>query len=93
MLKAISVLKSGTLRGLAVAAIALAVEKLGLTENVPDAGIALDSILAVAQEAVMWGGLVYAAIKRTFAPNPPLTETAVAKEQEMIASRTLEVRK
>lgn len=89
MIKVVSLLKSGTLRGLAVAAIAYGLQVIGLAEQFPNAEGALDAILNLAQI----GGMVYAAIKRTFAPNPPLTTTAVNKEQEMIAKGTLEVRK
>lgn len=89
MLKVVSILKSGTLRGLAIAAIAYAAQVLGLAEQFPDAEGILDVIL----KAIEAGGLVYAAFKRTFAPNPPLTAAAVVKEQELLAKGTLEVRR
>lgn len=89
MIKTISMLKSGTLRGLAVAAIAYGLQMIGLAEQFPDAEGVIDGLLKV----VEIGGMVYAAIKRTFSPNPPLTETAVAKEKDMVAKGKLEVTK
>lgn len=89
MMKTISMLKSGTLRGLAVAAIAYGLQLLGLSEQFPSAEGVIDGLLKFVEIA----GMVYAAAKRTFSPNPPLTEAAVAKTNSMVAAGTLEVQK
>lgn len=89
MIKAISTLRSGTLHGLIVAAVAYLLQAIGLAEQFPDNEAVVNGILNVVEIA----GMVYAAIRRTFFPNPPLTETAVAKEVSMIENGKLEVRK
>lgn len=88
MIQVISMLRSGTLHGLIVALIAYAIGVLGLTDNFPDAQGVLDAALKLLEV----GGIVYAAIKRTFFPNPPLTQVAAAKEQNLLNQGKLEIR-
>lgn len=89
MLKTIDLLKSGTLRGLAVALIAYLIQIFNLSEVFPDGA---ESVVDGLFKLVAILGMVYAAIKRTFAPNPPLTVTAVEKEKMMLAEGKIEVR-
>lgn len=89
MLKVIGMLRSGTLRGLAIALAAYVLQVIGLAEQFPSAEGVIDGIL----QAIEILGIVYAAVKRTFAPNPPLTEIAVEKERAMLANGKIEVRR
>lgn len=83
MMRIINMLRvSGTLRALVVAGIAWALAHIGLADQFPDVGAALDHILAGAQI----GAIVWAALERTLKPNPSLTQTAANKAVAIGAS-------